>query len=163
MNKKRIGVITFHNYDNYGAILQSYALQKKLRELGTYPEIIDYSCQFISNPFRLINLKEKGLFNYIYGAIGHICYIPRRRKCNQFRKHMKYSEPVTKGNMRAVSGKYDIYIAGSDQVWDYKLTNFDQTYFLDFPEKVYWPQLVKVLEEEGYAADARDADILVSW
>lgn len=30
--------------------------------------------------------------------------------------------------------------------------------FLDFPEKVYWPQLVKVLEEEGYAADARDAD-----
>ena len=135
MNKKRIGVITFHNYDNYGAILQSYALQKKLRELGTYPEIIDYSSQYISNPFRLINLKEKGLFNYIYGAIGHICYIPRRRKCNQFRKHMKYSEPVTKGNMRAVSGKYDIYIAGSDQVWDYKLTNFDQTYFLDFPEK----------------------------
>lgn len=35
--------------------------------------------------------------------------------------------------------------------------------FLDFPEKVYWPQLVKVLEEEGYATDARDADILVSW
>ena len=35
--------------------------------------------------------------------------------------------------------------------------------FLDFPEKVYWPQLVKVLEEEGYAADARDANILVSW
>lgn len=135
MNKKRIGVITFHDYDNYGAILQSYALQKKLRELGTYPEIIDYSCQYISNPFRLVNLKEKGLFNYIYGAIGHICYIPRRRKCNQFRKHMKYSEPVTKGNMRAVSGKYDIYIAGSDQIWDYKLTNFDQTYFLDFPEK----------------------------
>ena len=28
--------------------------------------------------------------------------------------------------------------------------------FLDFPEKVYWPQLVKVLEEEGYAADARE-------
>lgn len=135
MDKKRIGVITFHNYDNYGAILQSYALQKKLRELGNHPEIIDYSCQYISNPFRLVNLKEKGLFNYIYGAIGHICYIPRRRKCNQFRKHMKYSEPVTKGNMRAVSGKYDIYIAGSDQIWDYKLTNFDQTYFLDFPEK----------------------------
>ena len=35
--------------------------------------------------------------------------------------------------MSAVSGKYDIYISGSDQVWDYKLTNFDKTYFLDFP------------------------------
>ena len=78
MQKKRVGVITFHNYDNYGAILQSYALQKKLQEIGTQPEIIDYRCDYISNPFRLVNLKKKGLFNYIYGTIGHICYIPRR-------------------------------------------------------------------------------------
>ena len=132
MEKKRVGVITFHNYDNYGAILQSYALQKKLREIGTQPEIIDYRCDYISNPFRLVNLKKKGLFNYIYGAIGHICYIPRRFKCNKFRKHMRYSQPVTQGKMQPVAGKYDIYIAGSDQIWDYKLTNFDTTYFLDF-------------------------------
>ena len=39
MQKKRVGVITFHNYDNYGAILQSYALQKKLREIGSGIEI----------------------------------------------------------------------------------------------------------------------------
>lgn len=135
MNKKRVGVITFHDYDNYGAILQSYALQRKLKEMGTYPEIIDYRCDYISNPFRLVNLKKKGLFNYIYGAIGHICYIPRRRQCNLFRKHMRYSQPVSRGNMGAVAGKYDIYIAGSDQIWDYKLTNFDTTYFLDFVKK----------------------------
>ncbi|RHS94449.1 hypothetical protein DW904_20330 [Ruminococcus sp. AM42-11] len=67
MQKKRVGVITFHNYDNYGAILQSYALQKKLQEIGTQPEIIDYRCDYISNPFRLVNLKKKGLFNYITG------------------------------------------------------------------------------------------------
>ena len=40
MQKKRVGVITFQNYDNYGDILQSYALQKKLQEIGTQPEII---------------------------------------------------------------------------------------------------------------------------
>ena len=60
--------------------------------------------------------KKKGLFNYIYGAIGHICYIPRRFKCNKFRKHMRYSQPVTQGKMQPVAGKYDIYIAGSDQI-----------------------------------------------
>ncbi|MDO5135011.1 MAG: polysaccharide pyruvyl transferase family protein [Eubacteriales bacterium] len=135
MNKKRVGVITFHNYDNYGAILQSYALQKKLRELGTHPEIIDYRCDYISNPFRLVNLRKKGLFNYIYGAIGHICYIPRRRRCNQFRRLMRYSKPVTARDMSPVSGKYDLYLAGSDQIWDHKLTNFDKTYFLDFVKK----------------------------
>lgn len=133
MSKKSVGVITFHNYDNYGAILQSYGLQAKLKELGFVPEIIDYYCEYISNPFRLVNLKEKGPFNYIYGVIGHICYIPRRRKCQKFRKkYMHYSAPVRKGDMAAVSGKYDAYIAGSDQIWDYKLTNFDTTYFLDF-------------------------------
>ena len=42
MQKKRVGVITFHNYDNYGAILQSYELQKKLQEIGTQPEIINF-------------------------------------------------------------------------------------------------------------------------
>lgn len=133
MSKNNVGVITFHNYDNYGAILQSYGLQVKLKEMGFEPEIIDYNCEYISNPFRLVNLKEKGLFNYIYGAIGHICYIPRRRKCQEFRrKHMRYSAPVPKGSMSIVSDKYDLYIAGSDQIWDYKLTNFDTAYFLDF-------------------------------
>ncbi|MCD7753964.1 MAG: polysaccharide pyruvyl transferase family protein [Clostridiales bacterium] len=132
--KPKVGVITFHDYDNYGAILQSYALQRCLRELGAEPEIIDYRCDYISNPFRLVNLREKGLFNYIYGAIGHICYLPRRKKCNEFRKHMQYSEPVSKGHMEAVAGKYDIYLAGSDQIWDCKLTNFDRAYFLDFVE-----------------------------
>lgn len=136
MSGKRVGVITFHNYDNYGAILQSYGLQAKLTELGLEPEIIDYYCEYISNPFKLINLKKKGLFNYIYGAIGNICYIPRRFRCRKFRKsYMRYSSPVRKGDMSPVAGKYDIYIAGSDQIWDYKLTNFDTTYFLDFAEE----------------------------
>ena len=40
MQKKRVGVITFHNYDNYGAILQSYALQKKLQEIGTSRKLL---------------------------------------------------------------------------------------------------------------------------
>ena len=130
--KKTVGVITFHNYDNYGAILQSYALQKRLRQLGTDAEIIDYNCSYISNPFSIETLKKKGFFNYMYGVIGHICYIPRSFRCNRFRKHLRYSEPMTSANRDAMGEKYDAYIAGSDQVWDYKLTDFDQTYFLDF-------------------------------
>ena len=112
MEKKRVGVITFHNYDNYGAILQSYGLQKKLRELGTYPEIIDYSCQYISNPFRLVNLKEKGLFNYIYGAIGHICYIPRRQNCNE---QTSIKTVMSKNEPKYCYGSKQIMIPASDE------------------------------------------------
>ena len=32
-----------------------------------------------------------------------------------------------------------------------------------FPEKVYWPQLAKVLEQEGLMADVQNTKILVSW
>jgi len=35
--------------------------------------------------------------------------------------------------------------------------------FATFPEKVYWPRLAKVLEQEGLAADVQDTRILVSW
>ena len=34
---------------------------------------------------------------------------------------------------------------------------------LDLPEKVYWPQLVKVLEREGIAAETMDSGLLLSW
>lgn len=131
-DKKTVGVITFGNYNNYGAILQSYALQKHIKQFGHKGEIIDYTCSYISNPFALVNLKEKGLFNYIYSVIGCICYLPRKRKCDQFRKNMTYSEPVDRNNVNKLSDRYDLYIAGSDQIWDYKLTNRDTSYFLDF-------------------------------
>ena len=35
--------------------------------------------------------------------------------------------------------------------------------FATFPEKVYWPRLAKVLEQEGLTADVQDTRILVSW
>ena len=35
--------------------------------------------------------------------------------------------------------------------------------FASFPEKVYWPRLAKVLEQEGLCADVQDTKILVSW
>ena len=133
--KKKTGVLTFHDYDNYGAILQSYALQKKLLELGLDAELIDYSCPYIRYPFRFINLRKKGLLNYLYGVIGYICYMPRRRRCNRFRMYMNYSPSVKRKELPAFSEKYDILIAGSDQLWDCSHTNFDTTYFLDFAPK----------------------------
>ena len=35
--------------------------------------------------------------------------------------------------------------------------------FATFPEKVYWPRLAQVLEQDGLAADVQDSKIRVSW
>lgn len=128
----KIGIITFHDYNNYGAILQSYALQKVLMSRGCDSEIIDYKCEYIRKPYRLINLRKKGLFTYLFGLVGFICYLPRKKRCDIFRKQMKYSMPFCDSNIDKIADTYDAYITGSDQVWNYKLTNFDKNYFLKF-------------------------------
>ena len=37
-----VGIITMHKSDNYGAVLQSYALVKAIEKVGAKAEIINY-------------------------------------------------------------------------------------------------------------------------
>ena len=39
---KSIGIITIHKINNYGSVLQAYALQKVCEDFGYEVEIIDY-------------------------------------------------------------------------------------------------------------------------
>lgn len=128
----KIAVLTFFNYTNYGAALQSYALYKTLSDMGHDVEYLDYTCPYIGNPFKLNHLKKKGLFGYIYSTVGYICYLPRRSSFKKFREMIAHTKPLTYDTIRKMEDKYDKYIVGSDQVWSAKLTDFDKTYFLDF-------------------------------
>lgn len=38
----KVGIVTMHRVDNYGAALQAYATCESIRFLGGTPEIIDY-------------------------------------------------------------------------------------------------------------------------
>lgn len=38
----KVGIITFHNVNNYGSVLQTYATQETFRRLGCETEVIDY-------------------------------------------------------------------------------------------------------------------------
>ena len=127
----RVGVLTFHDYDNYGALLQSYALQRVLGEMGADPCLIDYSCPYIRHPFALDHLKKKGLFNYLYGVIGYLCYRPRHPFFQRFRKRLTFTPRVTRESFGEVASSLDVVVTGSDQLWNVKLTDLDTTYFLD--------------------------------
>ncbi len=128
----KIGVLTFFNYCNYGAALQSYGLYKTLEKQGHEVEYIDYTCPYIGNPFKLVHLKNKGLWGYVYSVVGYICYLPRRKKFKQFHNLIPHTMPVNNQTVKSLDGVFDKYITGSDQVWSLKLTNCDKTYFLDF-------------------------------
>lgn len=125
------GVITFHKAINYGAVLQTYALQKFICDKGIQCEVIDYDCEAFKDnykPFKIYNKNLKGLVS----ALVQYPYKKRKiKKFNDFRKnHINISSTVyTRGNIENSNNIYDKFIVGSDQVWNYNLTDFDETYF----------------------------------
>lgn len=124
--------MTFQETNNYGALLQNYALQQALKKLGHDSETINYKSEYIGKPCKLIHLKKKGLMKYLLGVAGYFIYLPRTKQNNVFRKRIKYTEKVKKVDLDKFSDCYDLYITGSDQVWNYNLTDFDDYYMLGF-------------------------------
>jgi len=104
----KIGTITFHWANNYGAVLQAYALQQFLKNNGYDTEIIDYK------PARL----------YFREIIRDVIYnrsnLSKRRKLRKFVKnHVRISNKVAYlSNKVSKISEYDVIICGSDQIWN---------------------------------------------
>lgn len=118
----KVGILTFHWANNYGAVLQAYALLSKLKELGHDAYIIDR------------RMKYKGILRKLYHKFSYEHFFswqnfqaevndflqPRTRTYNS---HEALVQNFAKEN-------FDAVIVGSDQVWRWKLIGFN--YFLDF-------------------------------
>lgn len=154
--KKMIATVTYHKHDNYGAVLQCYALQQAILEMGEETEVLNYACRYVQNPFSLTALRKKGPIGYLLGIAGWCSRLPRKKSFNAFRKqYLRIGEPVTREDLSRVEDRYERFIVGSDNVWNTQITNFDRTYFLDFvsnPEK-----------KASYAASFGVGKIPESW
>lgn len=128
------GILTFHRAINYGAVLQTYALQKAMAKLDIKTRIIDYRCDSIENLYYHIfkgnsNIKE---------LIKKILYYPVQQKRNKafddFRhKYLELSNnKYYKGKLKELNTIYKRIIVGSDQVWNLPCTGEDYTFYLDF-------------------------------
>lgn len=133
--RPKVATMTFHTHHNYGALLQCYALQQVLIELGAVAEVIDYKCTYDRKPYRLQALRKKGFIKYLFGVLGPITRIPRYKKCKLFRKRFRLSPPVNADNIHFLADCYHLYLAGSDNIWNNEITDLDENYFLSFVEK----------------------------
>jgi hypothetical protein len=88
----KIGILTFHRVYNYGAVLQSYALQKVIKQLGYDVEIIDYWCDYIYRPYSIENFKTKSFTDYIMGICGRIIYNFRKKKQKDFKSRFNIAQ-----------------------------------------------------------------------
>lgn len=130
----KIGILTFHRSTNFGSLLQTYGLYKKINDLGYDCEIIDYRCEAIETAE---NLKVKLDIKYPKEIIKTILFQPiQNKKAKEFRRftftHMKLSRPCNENDISDLENNYDKIIVGSDIVWGRDITHDDYTYFLDF-------------------------------
>ena len=129
----KLGILTFHRATNYGAILQSYALNKYLLDRNMDTEIIDYRDNKVDNEYKIF-YKKSSLRRKIRGLVYLPITYKKNKKFEKFRNsYIRISkEKYNPQNIINSNNKYDFFITGSDQVFNYKLTNFDKNYFLNF-------------------------------
>ena len=138
---KRIGIITMHRVMNVGSVLQAYALCEKISQLGAKAEIIDY--QYPNNYHcgekdktgfmqKLLILPQRILYFILYRKtlqkMRFNSFFNRKFHLSKYYpdQHAIYSDPP----------RYDVYLTGSDQVWNPLCMKGDGVFFLDFVKNV---------------------------
>lgn len=129
--------MTFHQAMNYGAVLQAYALYKTVSKKGHFCEVIDYRNHELSRAYHVRRLREiKNLRQFASYCRYHSILTKKARIFVRFLDETMKISMVTydKKTINETNNIYDIFIVGSDQVWNLELTGGDFTYYLDFVE-----------------------------
>lgn len=134
---KSIGIITIHKINNYGSVFQAYALQRACEELGYKTEIIDYNypntfhlpqkyaSQVDSQPNEPRWIKFLYAFDLIKQHKGIRKFVTEHENLSP----KQYNHP---DELAADVPHYDVYITGSDQLWNPRHCNGDPVFLLHF-------------------------------
>lgn len=141
---KKIGILTlYHNNHNYGGLLQSYALWRS----------VDDICQEYSRKYyvrQISYVQESGYQNYQQSLrkqkekikeVGRIIkyglsYYKGLHKhwdiLKEFENQIPHTKEVTAQNISKLNNEFDIFICGSDQIWN--PMGWQKAFFLSFVE-----------------------------
>lgn len=133
---KTIGILTMHRVLNYGSILQTWATQQVLKQLGYQTYIIDYLYPN-KNHKKTTKINVSLILCFARFLKNVIQRFPLKKKQIKFQhfiyKNLNLSKPYkTKDSLNIDPPIYDIYLAGSDQIWNPTHIGNDTTFFLDF-------------------------------
>lgn len=142
----KIGLLTFHFSDNYGALYQAYGLREWLRRRGACAEFVNYHPSYVEEggafdrPWKLSLWRKNATILYM-----KLAQVQRRlfgdkamrEGFEAFRRdHLELTGPVfrTADDLRAPIDGYDMLVCGSDQIWNPSIQRgLDPVYFLDIP------------------------------
>lgn len=133
VKKKRVAIVTLTHVQNYGNRLQNYALQRTLEGFGVEVETI-FNNIYGTRVELVGGIKRyiKRIFRYKY-----TCFDRRKDRFDLFNKlYIKKSKYIANRCKirKTVNSYYDLFIAGSDQIWNYKY-HYSPFFFLQFADK----------------------------
>ena len=114
----KIGIITHHTINNYGAFLQGWALQEKIKSLFPHDEV--YMINYIIPKQNIINIG--GFFRYYPGSETPVSWLHKITQPAIFGKVRKKNYNMTKAvfNAEQINALgMDAIVIGSDEVWNY--------------------------------------------
>lgn len=136
----KIGILTYHQAENFGAIVQAYALLTYLNSQGHDAEIIDYRCRAIEVHYHIFNpailLSRKNVRLSLMEYLNRFKNITDRKvRKRKFADFIQKYIPISPALYHIKSPlNYDTVIVGSDQVWNFYLNKgSENVYLLDFP------------------------------
>lgn len=124
----KVSLITLHKIVNYGSVLQAYATQKKLEELGCEVEVVDYFTERMTQHGMSKRIKHKSPKfekNPLLTAVARaIMYPSYKKRFSVFMKFVNENLKMTPHTYTCEEDfeKYpieaDAYCTGSDQTWN---------------------------------------------
>ena len=140
----KVAIVTWTKWNNYGTILQSYALYKFISNIGYDVKVLDdryiTSTKCVeefgrTTPWDYFKNKIKSYLKYKNGF--EKLNNNRERQCDkEKRRIIKYHlKNVRYESLHKLNNEFDIFICGSDQIWTPNNVFFDPYYFLGFVNK----------------------------
>ena len=163
----KVKTITCHEVYNYGAVLQEYALLNYLESLGYDAEAIHYKPDYLSGHFKLWvvsnpKFNKNILLKIIYLFLklpARIYKLQKKRRFDIFsKKHLNVGKILYKDNqqLKANPPLADIYICGSDQIWNSFFQNGkDPAFYLDFVSD----SKIKISYAASFATDSISTEL----
>jgi len=121
----KIGILTYHRAENYGALLQSYALLSFLRSLGHDVSFVDYWPEYHKDYFRIlphrrfrqVGVKHKALILY-QAIVWGLPRLKRKRVLKHFMyTHLGVAHSAEYSSENEICSEFDVVVYGSDQIW----------------------------------------------
>ena len=129
----KIGILTYHRSNNYGALLQGIALREVLVRMGHQVTFIDYWPAYHRHMYALFSFQRMMSRNSLKEMLGYflrcvIFYKKRKARIKSFDTFISEQvEPYTS----SMDEQYDVIVHGSDQIWrkQQEINSYNPVYF----------------------------------